>query len=78
MRCLVIIAAAIALAGCQTTSVAVYCDLAKPIYWSRGDTIPTKKQIAAHNAVWKSQNCRAVVKYENGKVVRISNRNRAK
>ena len=54
---------ATALAGCNvsnrelmrmaTADTAAFCDLARPIYWARKDTLDTIKQIKAHNSVGK-------------------------
>ena len=30
-----------------------YCQIAKPVYWSRNDTRQTKEQVDRHNRVWK-------------------------
>jgi hypothetical protein len=30
-----------------------YCQIAKPIYWSRDDTLESKRQIDRENAKWK-------------------------
>jgi hypothetical protein len=30
-----------------------YCQIAKPIYWSPGDSRKTKEQADVHNRVWK-------------------------
>jgi len=54
---LVLTLALMSLASCQTTaSVAtdksVACQVFKPIYWSKDDTVDTAKQITEHNAVW--------------------------
>jgi len=50
----------IPLASCQTTSLSdpmtnslAFCDAARPIYWSRKDTLKTIEQIKEHNAVGK-------------------------
>lgn len=32
---------------------APYCQVAKPIYWSKDDTRGTKEQADTHNRVWK-------------------------
>lgn len=57
--CAVISAAilALALAGCQTVSTPVYCELAQPLSWSKSDTRPTIRGIKGHNAVYKT-NCK--------------------
>lgn len=54
---------AAALGGCNisekeltrmaTADTAAFCDIARPIYWSRKDTLETVKQVKAHNAVGK-------------------------
>jgi hypothetical protein len=60
---LVIAGLAAALGGCNlsekeimrmaTADTAAFCDIARPIYWSRKDTLETVKQVKAHNAVGK-------------------------
>lgn len=48
--------ALLTLADC--TTINAYCDLAKPLSYSRSqDSRPTIRGIVGHNAVWKSQNC---------------------
>jgi len=54
---------AVALGGCNvsekelmrmaTADTAAFCDIARPLYWSRKDTLETIKQIKTHNAVGK-------------------------
>lgn len=52
---------AILLASCQTTNLPaptspqalLFCDAARPIYWSKKDTPKTVAQIKEHNAVGK-------------------------
>lgn len=56
-------AVAAALGGCNvsekeimrmaTADTAAFCDISRPIYWSRKDTLETVKQVKAHNAVGK-------------------------
>lgn len=36
-----------------TANTAAFCDIARPIYWSRKDTLATIQQIKTHNAVGK-------------------------
>jgi hypothetical protein len=36
-----------------TIAVAPYCDVARPIYWSAGDSRATKEQADRENAKWK-------------------------
>lgn len=53
----------LALAGCNMTAselrrkatadTAAFCDTARPIYWSRKDTLSTIQQVKTHNAVGK-------------------------
>lgn len=38
-----------------------YCQIAKPIYWSRNDTRQTKEQVDKHNRVWKQLCAKKVV-----------------
>ena len=53
MRLILISAAAISLAGCQTAKQAAppsnFCEIARPIFWSSADTRATKEQIDAYN-----------------------------
>ena len=59
----VLIVSALALAGCNVTEkellrhatadTAAFCDMARPIYWSRKDTLATIQQVKLHNAVGK-------------------------
>ncbi len=54
---LAVVAAAAVLAGCQSTakykpSIAE-CQMFRPIYWSKKDTLKTVEQIKEHNAVGK-------------------------
>ena len=49
------------LTGCAMTTAlkgqienAPFCSVAEPIYWSGKDSLPTIKQVKAHNAVGKS------------------------
>lgn len=47
---------AILLASCQTMDLkekSEFCDIARPIWWSRKDTLETIKQVKVHNAVGK-------------------------
>lgn len=63
MKRVAILAGALAIAGCNvserelrrmaTADTAAFCDIARPIYWSRKDTLETVKQVKAHNAVGK-------------------------
>jgi hypothetical protein len=53
----------LSLVGCNTTEnelrrmatadTAAFCDLARPLYWSRKDTLSTIQQIKLHNATGK-------------------------
>lgn len=58
-RLLILISSAISLAGCATTAAeipgtgATFCQLDKPIYWSKNDTRMTKEQVDTHNRVGK-------------------------
>jgi hypothetical protein len=55
------------LAGCQSTiktpssaiepAAATFCEAARPIYYSRHDTLPTIAQIKEHNGVGQALNC---------------------
>lgn len=36
-----------------TADTAAFCDMARPIYWSRKDTLATIQQVKLHNAVGK-------------------------
>lgn len=36
-----------------TTNTLAFCDAARPIYWSRKDTLETITQVKTHNAVGK-------------------------
>lgn len=52
------------LPGCQTmtpssetSSKADFCAAARPIYYSRHDTAPTREQVQEHNAVGVALNC---------------------
>ncbi len=53
LRLILIFAAMISLAGCQTAKQALppsnFCQLAKPIFWSSQDTRATKEQIDRYN-----------------------------
>ncbi len=44
------------LAGCtpNLTAAYVYCDVERPISWSKQDTDPTIAGVKEHNAVYKS------------------------
>lgn len=49
---------AIPAASCQTTAssertidTAAFCDVARPIWWSKKDTVKTIEQVKAHNKV---------------------------
>lgn len=63
MKHLAALVCALTLAGCNmpestlrrmaTTNTAAFCDLARPIYWSRKDTLATIQQVKTHNAVGK-------------------------
>jgi len=60
---LALLVCALALAGCNmteselrrkaTADTAAFCDIARPIYWSRKDTLSTIQQVKTHNAVGK-------------------------
>jgi hypothetical protein len=47
------------LAGCATTASVetsnkhVACDSFRPITWSKDDTVPTQREVVAHNSVGK-------------------------
>lgn len=53
------------LPGCQTTTPSLetssakadFCAVARPIYYSRHDTAPTREQVQEHNAVGVALNC---------------------
>lgn len=53
---LVLLAAALILAGCQTTThtavIDTTCLVMEPIRYSRKDTDETQRQARAHNAAW--------------------------
>jgi hypothetical protein len=51
---------AISMAGCARMSPAsmVYCQIEKPITWSKSDSTESILEIKEHNAVWKSQGCK--------------------
>ncbi|MBV8848104.1 MAG: hypothetical protein JOZ16_00810 [Methylobacteriaceae bacterium] len=59
MRILIILLGAAALSACAkqeiepALSVAPYCEVARPIYWSAKDTRTTKEQADRENAKWK-------------------------
>lgn len=59
MKLLIVCAAALILAGCpapyrgDALDVAAYCDVAKPILWSKDDTRKTKEQADRENAKYK-------------------------
>ena len=63
MKHLAALACTLVLAGCNmteselrrkaTADTAAFCDLARPIYWSRKDTLSTIQQVKTHNAVGK-------------------------
>ena len=63
MKHVAILICALGLAGCNmteselrrkaTTDTAAFCDIARPIYWSRKDTLSTIQQVKTHNAVGK-------------------------
>lgn len=63
MKRIAILAGALALAGCNvseselrrkaTADTGAFCDLARPIYYSRKDTLATIQQVKLHNAVGK-------------------------
>lgn len=36
-----------------TADTAAFCDLARPLYWSRKDTLETIRQVKLHNATGK-------------------------
>jgi hypothetical protein len=36
------------------TAGAKFCDLYKPVYWSKDDSRQTKEQVDGNNRVWKS------------------------
>ena len=51
------------LAACQSTTgssekttidTLAFCDVARPIWWSRKDTLKTIEQIKVHNAIGKA------------------------
>jgi hypothetical protein len=50
------------LAACQTTGFSekttidtlAFCDVARPIWWSKKDTLKTIEQIKVHNAIGKA------------------------
>lgn len=46
----------VALSGCARDMAAafVYCQVEKPISWTKADTDQTIREVKAHNAVWKS------------------------
>lgn len=54
--------AAMAMASCQTTASSekttidtlAFCDVARPIWWSKKDTLKTIEQIKVHNAIGKA------------------------
>lgn len=48
---------ALVLSGCASVSTPVYCELAKPLFWSQKDTRATVRGIKGHNAVYKT-NCK--------------------
>lgn len=51
------IAAISALAGCATAPMpgaVVYCQIEKPISWSKKDTDQTIREVKGHNAVYKA------------------------
>jgi len=58
MKIVAVIIAAGLLAGCNQATINAYCQLAKPISWSKKDTKKTVRQVVAHNRVWLSQNCK--------------------
>jgi shikimate kinase len=53
-------AALISLGGCATMhpSAYVYCQIEKPITWSKADTDETIAEVKEHNAVFKSMGCK--------------------
>ena len=63
MKHLTALVCALTLAACNmteselrrkaTADTAAFCDLARPIYWSRKDTLSTIQQVKTHNAVGK-------------------------
>ena len=63
MKHFALLVCALALAGCNmteselrrkaTADTAAFCDIARPIYWSRKDTLSTIQQVKLHNAVGK-------------------------
>lgn len=62
-KALAVAGIAAALGGCNlsekeimrmaTADTAAFCDISRPIYWAKKDTLETIKQIKAHNAVGK-------------------------
>ena len=58
MKVAAFIVVVLLLGGCNQATINAYCQLAKPISWSKKDTKPTVRQIVAHNRVWISQNCK--------------------
>jgi hypothetical protein len=57
---LLILILPVILSGCQTTTgfaeknnALLFCQGARPIYWSVKDTPETIKQVKEHNAVWR-------------------------
>ena len=63
MKRITILCAALALTGCNvseseikrmaTANTAAFCDLARPIYWAKKDTLATIQQVKLHNATGK-------------------------
>ncbi len=54
---LILIGTLIVAVGCQTTTTPTFgteCSTFKPISYSRLDTAETRKQVEAHNAVYKA------------------------
>lgn len=57
----------LSISHCQTTGIAetssgaTFCQIAKPITWSRNDTRPTQEQVVEHNLVHRTL-CGAVKK----------------
>lgn len=57
MRTLLVLMTMTAIAGtsgCSAVMAPVYCQVSEPITWSTRDTVETKEQVKAHNAVYKS------------------------
>jgi hypothetical protein len=59
MRALMVLSGVALLCACAkqqaglAVSVAPYCEVARPIYWSAKDTRTTKEQADRENAKWK-------------------------